>query len=53
MFALGAYTGEVIRRDRGGLWRIDPADSDDERDLELVVGPVPAEKICWPVRRVM
>jgi hypothetical protein len=39
MFALGAYSGEVLRRDIGGTWRWDGPDDDKaaETDTELVL----------------
>jgi hypothetical protein len=50
MFALGSYTGEVIRRNLGGEWRADEDDPQGEINIEFHVldgGTV------WPVQRVM
>ena len=50
LFAIGAYVGEVIRRNAEG-WRWVPAkdDPDDELGLMLVRG----ESVIWPVQRSM
>jgi len=50
LFALGAYTGEVIRRNLGGTWRADEDDPDGEINVELVL---PGGGVIWPVQRVM
>lgn len=50
LFALGAYTGEVIRRDLGGTWHADDADPESEVNVEL---RLPGGVIMWPVQRVM
>jgi hypothetical protein len=50
VFALGAYTGEVIRRSLGGEWRCDDEDPRGEMNVELVL---PDGGIIWPVQRVM
>jgi hypothetical protein len=50
LFAIGAYVGEVIRRNSEG-WEWIPAagNPDDEIDLRLVCG----EATIWPVRSAM
>lgn len=50
LFALGAYTGEVIRRNVGGEWRCDDEDPQGEINAELVL---PDGAVIWPVQRVM
>jgi hypothetical protein len=50
MFALGAYVGEVVRRQRGGEWRGDDADPEAELTVEL---HLPDGTSVWPVQRVM
>jgi hypothetical protein len=50
LFALGAYLGEVIRRDRGGEWRSSGDDEADEVNAEL---RLPDGTQLWPVQRVM
>ena len=49
-FSIGAYVGEVIRRNVGGEWHGDDADPQAEINiaLHLVDGT-----ICWPVQRAM
>jgi hypothetical protein len=50
LFALGAYLGEVIRRDHGGEWRSGSDDEADEVNIEL---RLPDGTHLWPVQRVM
>jgi len=50
LFAIGAYTGEVLRRSLGGDWQPDPSDPDSEMGLSLVL---PNGTTVWPVERVM
>jgi hypothetical protein len=50
LFALGAYVGEVVRRDAGGTWR----GNDDDPNGEITVEVVLADGTrLWPVQRVM
>ena len=50
LFALGAYTGEVIRRALGAQWRTDDQDPQGEVNVELIL---PDGDVIWPVQRVM
>jgi hypothetical protein len=50
LFGLGAYLGEVIRRDRGGAWRGD--DSDPNAEVNVAVELASGARI-WPVQRVV
>jgi hypothetical protein len=50
LFALGAYTGEVIRRALSAKWRTDDQDPHGEVNVELVL---PSGAVIWPVQRVM
>lgn len=52
IFALGAYSGEVVRRSKGGAWRWDgkPDDPDAEVDIELRLPAGPRQK---PMRRAL
>jgi hypothetical protein len=50
LFALGAYVGEVLRRERGGTWAGD--DQDAEAEINIAVR-LPDGTTCWPVQRVM
>jgi len=50
LFALGAYVGEVLRRNLGGEWYGDDADPQAEINVELRL--VSGAK-CWPVQRVI
>jgi hypothetical protein len=50
LFALGAYAGEVVRRNIGGEWRGDDDDPAVEVNVEL---HLPDSTICWPMQRVM
>ena len=50
LFALGAYVGEVLRRNIGGEWYGDDADPQAEVNIELRLA---TGVKCWPVQRVM
>jgi hypothetical protein len=50
LFALGAYTGEVIRRGVGGAWRVDDQDPEGEINIQLVLADGGR---VWPVQRVL
>jgi hypothetical protein len=50
LFALGGYTGEVIRRAVGGEWAGNDADPDAEISIELQLAD---GSVVWPVQRVM
>jgi hypothetical protein len=50
LFALGAYVGEVLRRNVGGEWHGNNADPHAEINVEL---QLPSGTQCWPVQRVM
>jgi hypothetical protein len=50
IFCLGAYAGEVIRRNKGGEWLADDDDANAEINIEL---RLPEGELCWPVQRVM
>jgi len=50
LFALGAYVGEVIRRQAEGQWQGD--DGDPKAEINLAVH-LKSGAICWPVQRVM
>ncbi len=50
LFALGAYTGEVIRRAIGGEWVADDKDPQGEINIEL---HLPDGGTVWPVQRAM
>jgi len=50
IFALGAYTGEVLCRAYGGRWQADDNDPEGEMNLAVVF---PNGSTVWPVRRVM
>ncbi len=47
LFALGAYVGEVIRRQLGGEWHGDDSDPKAEISVEL---RLPDGTVCWPVQ---
>ena len=51
LFALGSYSGEVVRHALGGRWRWEGADDDRaaSTDTELVL---PDGSIIWPLQRV-
>ncbi len=50
LFALGAYVGEVIRRQGGGRWQGDDADPKAEINLAI---QLKSGTIFWPIQRVM
>jgi len=50
IFALGAYTGEVIRRDRGGEWKADENDPEAEINIEVRLAD---GSVIWPIQRAM
>ncbi len=50
LFAIGAYCGEVIRRQVGGTWTTDEDDPNAEINIVLVL---PDGSVLWPVQRVM
>jgi hypothetical protein len=50
LFAVGAYVGEVLRREMGGEWHPAAPHSDSELGLSLVL---PDRSVVWPVARVM
>jgi len=50
LFSLGAYVGEVIRRNRGGEWIGDDKDPQAEINVQL---HLPDGTTCWPVQRIM
>jgi hypothetical protein len=50
LFAIGAYVGEVIRRERGGKWVAD--DNDPEGDVNIAVHLADGTILC-PMQRVL
>ena len=50
LFALGAYVGEVLRREIGGEWNGDDADPQAEINVELKLA---SGAQCWPVQRII
>jgi hypothetical protein len=50
LFAIGAYVGEVIRRQNGGEWQSD--DNDPRAEINIAVR-LKTGVILWPVQRVM
>ena len=50
LFALGAYVGEVIRRNWDGEWLTNDADPQGEINIAL---KLPDGSIIWPMQRVM
>ncbi len=50
LFAIGAYVGEVLRRNIGGEWRGD--DSDPQAEINVELNLTSGGK-CWPVQRVI
>ena len=50
LFSLGAYVGEVVRRQAGGQWEGD--DSDPEAEINVAVR-LTSGGMIWPVQRVM
>jgi hypothetical protein len=50
LFSLGAYVGDVVRREVGGEWEVD----DDDPNAEVNVAiRLPDGSLIWPVQRVM
>lgn len=50
VFALGAYVGEVLRRDSGGEWMGDPKDPQIELTAALRLADGTE---CWPTQRIL
>ena len=50
IFAIGAYMGEVVRREIGGEWIGDNDDPEAEIHVELQISDGTR---CWPVQRAM
>jgi len=50
IFALGAYVGEVIRRQGDGQWRGD--DTDPKGEINLAI-QLKSGTIFWPMQRIM
>lgn len=50
LFCIGAYCGEVIRRQAGGVWSCDERDPQAEINLTL---ELPDGTQLWPVQRAM
>ncbi len=50
IFAIGAYLGEVVRRELGGKWNGDDNDPQAEVTVEF---QLPDGTRCWPVARTM
>ena len=50
IFALGAYVGEVIRRQGAGQWRGD--DNDPKGEINLAI-QLKSGTIFWPMQRIM
>jgi hypothetical protein len=50
LFAIGAYVGEVVRRQNGGEWEGD--DNDPQSEINISVR-LKTGVILWPVQRVM
>jgi len=50
LFSLGAYVGEVIRREVGGEWEGDDDDPNAELNLALRLTD---DGVVWPVRRAV
>jgi len=50
LFSLGAYVGEVVRREVGGEWHAD--DDDPSAEVNASVR-LPDGSVIWPVQRVM
>ena len=50
LFAIGAYVGEVIRRQNGGEWQGD--DNDPQAEINIAVR-LKTGVVLWPVQRVM
>jgi hypothetical protein len=49
-FAMGAYLGEVLRRNGGGEWQGDPNDPMIHINLELIL---PNDSICRPMKQIL
>ena len=49
LFALGAYVGEVLRRNLGGTWYGEDADPKAEINIEVHFGP---DAKIWPVQKI-
>jgi hypothetical protein len=50
LFALGAYAGEVLRRNIGGEWFGDDTDPQAEINIKL---KLTSGVECWPIQRVV
>ena len=50
LFAIGAYVGEVIRRQNGGEWQGD--DNDPQAEINVAVR-LKTGAVFWPMQRVM
>ena len=50
LFSVGAYVGEVIRRELGGEWEGDDEDGQAELNLAL---RLPDDGIVWPVQQAV
>jgi hypothetical protein len=50
LFAIGAYVGEVIRRQREGSWEVDERDPQAEINIAI---RLKTGAVFWPVKRVM
>lgn len=50
LFGIGAYIGEVVRREKGGVWICNDIDLQAEINVKLQLSD---GTICWPVQRVM
>ncbi|MEU6316905.1 hypothetical protein [Streptomyces sp. NPDC047009] len=50
LFALGAYVGETLRRELGGIWQVDDDDPYGEINVRLRLN---SGDIIWPVQRVI
>lgn len=50
LFALGAYVGEVLRRNIGGEWLVDDTDPQAEINVALKLA---SGALCWPIQRVI
>jgi len=50
LFAIGAYVGEVVRRNTEG-WEWSPPE--DDPDVEVSLSLIRGDEIIWPIQRVM
>jgi hypothetical protein len=50
LFSIGAYVGEVVRREVGGEWEGD--DEDEQAELNLALR-LPDDSVVWPVQRTI